>query len=157
MCWSHLLLLYWVSLIVFILWIGSTCVWLHVCLELKCPCQCRKHISHLKRIRDSFILEPFWLTMIQEYRFRLPQIPWSNMEVVSWRVIVSKATESYESRQVGNISIGTSERWLQQGGGHSAMSLGCYVMTVLAFRFVEGAVCQVHDFAKVCICHTTGC
>lgn len=41
----------------------------------------------LKEIRE-FVFQPILVIVAKEHRFRLLQIPGSNMEVVSWNVIV---------------------------------------------------------------------
>lgn len=56
------------------------------------------------------------MTMSQKYRFKLPEISWYNMEIVSQSFIVLKSKEYYKSKQVKNILAKTSERWLQQDG-----------------------------------------
>lgn len=81
------------------------------------------------------------MAMAQEHRFRLPQIPGSNVEAVPWSFILFTEQRKSELKAILKYT-GAIEVQLQSYEGRFSVSPRCCPMAILALTLVDASGLQ---------------
>lgn len=82
------------------------------------------------------------MAMTQEHRFRLPQIPGSNVEAVPWSFMVFTEQRKSELKATLKYMGNAIETQLRHYEGRFSVSPRCCLMAILALTLVEASGLQ---------------